>query len=1058
MDGFKVNDKVIEINSNRKGTIIALGPQRRGSQMYSVLFEDSNIEEHILDAFLEHDFNIQDPFERCKQNVYGNHTDFVRINTSFKIENSSNNTLSSLKASRTKFRPYQFKPLLKFLNSDNRKILVADEVGLGKTIEAGHIMLELKARNEFKNALIVCPNSLKIKWKEELKEKFNLSFKIYDDTKNLIEDLRTNQSSFKGIVNYEKIRIDKEESGTADSNLVSYVQNHGIMFSIVLCDEAHRLRNSNTLAYSGANVLMDAAKSAVFLTATPVMIDEDNLYNLLHLLNKEEYSDRRDFKNEIALNQPFLQALLDLKTKTPLPTIADSLYNYEVSTIYYIGSYERRENHLIGEYYKENPLFSRIIKWMKEEEDTLELRAKLQYDITSMSEMSHVFSRTRKRDVTADWSQAERHPYPISVELSSEEREIYDEIIDQYVEDNSYDSYWGDRVLSQGAALGLVQKKRQVASSVYAYLNGDCIWKGEDEYADCYDSKVAKLIEIINNTKREGESKIIVFAIFKKTLQYLKIRLEKEGLGCVLISGDYNSEERHAKLMQFRDDESTSVLLSSEVGSEGLDMQFCCSMVNYDLPWNPMVVEQRIGRIDRFGQKSPVVKIYNLLVKDSIQETIYNRLLNRIGIFRSSIGDLEAILDSKFGESGDTIQMVYTKLEKELFSNRLSKDEIQNKMDEIAQAMENEKENLIRIEEGLTNTLTNDSYFRNEIDRILRNNSYLTDGELYSYLVQMIDRAMPACTLKSCGDKTYIFSVPKTSPKKLISFVTRYTPIGDEYEEQMKMFKNRNRDNCSFILTFDQDVAFDNKNIEFVNLYHPIVLASLNYFKEEDDEYNKTFCFDIRRSELPESLSSNNYILAVYEIHTSQMIYGTLKDTKILMPVLYDTERMEIVHEESVVDEFFGKTQVKGVYRTASNESNPTPGDIEDMKFDLSEHVAHKVAESKKELILRDESRRNQKLLQFERFYNTSIANQKELVSRRKSDYELYQAIIETKSSLITKEEEKSLKNKESQLKSAETRLANMIDSYDEERNKILYSPSPTITPKLISLNLITVI
>ena len=93
------------------------------------------------------DCNMNDPFARCRNNVYGSFVEFSEINTTFKIKNSNVSTVSSLKASKTLFRAYQFKPLLKFLNSDNKRILVADEVGLGKTIEAGHIMLEMKARN-----------------------------------------------------------------------------------------------------------------------------------------------------------------------------------------------------------------------------------------------------------------------------------------------------------------------------------------------------------------------------------------------------------------------------------------------------------------------------------------------------------------------------------------------------------------------------------------------------------------------------------------------------------------------------------------------------------------------------------------------------------------------------------------------------------------------------------------------------------------------------------------------------------------------------------------------
>ena len=179
---------------------------------------------------------------------------------------------------------------------------------------------------------------------------------------------------------------------------------------------------------------------------------------------------------------------------------------------------------------------------------------------------------------------------------------------------------------------------------------------------------------------------------------------------------------------------SIQIMLSSEVGSEGLDMQFCNTMVNYDLPWNPMVVEQRIGRIDRFGQESPIVHIYNMIVKGSIQEDIYLRLLERIGIFHESIGEMEAILDPDIeGDAtkrGQSLQQLYSGMEKEFFCKNLSREERQKKIDEIAQAYINEKENLKKIEEGLTNTLTNDAYFRNEINRILNNNAYVTEVEL----------------------------------------------------------------------------------------------------------------------------------------------------------------------------------------------------------------------------------------------------------------------------------------------------------------------------------------
>ena len=168
MAQFNVSEEVVNINNPVEvGTIVEVCPLRRGIQTYIVRFKDTN--ERMMEADLKIISNISDPFELLKKNIFGNYLDFFTINTSFKIRNTSNNTISTLKASKTIFKAYQYKPLLKFLNSPNKRILIADEVGLGKTIEAGHILSELLARKKMKSALIVCPSSLQEKWKMELK-------------------------------------------------------------------------------------------------------------------------------------------------------------------------------------------------------------------------------------------------------------------------------------------------------------------------------------------------------------------------------------------------------------------------------------------------------------------------------------------------------------------------------------------------------------------------------------------------------------------------------------------------------------------------------------------------------------------------------------------------------------------------------------------------------------------------------------------------------------------------------------------------------------------------
>ena len=190
MPKYTIGDMVREVVSNRRGQIVSVGQPSRGRQTYDVRFDSSTNAETILESFLVEDFDITNPFDRCKKHKYGSYVDFARINTSYKIENSSNSTIASLKASKTLFKAYQFKPLLKFLNSENRRLLVADEVGLGKTIEAGHIMLELKARGEFHNALVICPMSLRAKWTTELNEKFGLEFMDIDKKEQLLQELQ----------------------------------------------------------------------------------------------------------------------------------------------------------------------------------------------------------------------------------------------------------------------------------------------------------------------------------------------------------------------------------------------------------------------------------------------------------------------------------------------------------------------------------------------------------------------------------------------------------------------------------------------------------------------------------------------------------------------------------------------------------------------------------------------------------------------------------------------------------------------------------------------------
>lgn len=1047
MAQFKIGDKVVKADNDAHGTVINLR-QGRGRVIYTVMFPTG--EASVLEADLRADFNVSDPFERCKSGIFGSYSDYSKKNTTFKIRNSNNSTVSSLKASKTLFRAYQFKPLLKFLNSPNRRLLVADEVGLGKTIEAGHIMLELKARKELRNVLIVCPMSLQEKWKEELYEKFGLTFKIVESSKDLIADLSARTGTVRAIINYEKIRQsrskDKKDSAPKRdkgySNLVDYLSENPTTFSMVLCDEAHKMRNRETQTYKGAEVIMSLAETALFLTATPIMISEENLYNLLHLLDNSRYYNYDIFRNRMQENRPFVNALSNLNHGMPLKKIALELGSATVTQSFTADDREiySRED-IIHELYKDDPVYQETFKLCLGE-DTPKVRARLQYLYATMSMMNTVFSRTRKREVTTDMSQAERDPYLIKVKLTEEEQDEFDAVIEQYEEDHSEVSYYDDeKVMTKGGALGLIQRKRQMASSVWGSRNETSeLARGIDDYEDLEDSKVTKLLEIIKGTFATGPHKIVVFAVFRKTLEYLRIRLKKAGYNSLVIHGQV--QNRAQLLNQFHYDKNIEVLLSSEVGSEGLDMQFCDSMVNYDLPWNPMVVEQRIGRIDRFGQKSPKVKIYNFVVEGSIQEDIYMRLLERIGIFKGTIGDMEAILDAEF-KDGMTIQELYNKMENDLFTKKLTKEERDKKIAEVEQAIANEQEHLQHLQEGLSNTLTNDAYFKDEINRILYKNAYVTNEELKNFLQAAIRQHLTTCNLEEVEPDVWEFKLPQSHPKVLSNFLEQYCDNNDEANISRNQFKNSVDDLLSFKVTFSQEVAFENRTLNYLNIYHPVIQACLNYFVENEDETKTTFSYALTADDMLHK--GDRYYMGLYEICSHRMVLGRKKDSSELMPIVFNVQTKQLEQNQDIVDCIFRRSQVEGAEHNACNDDFE-PEMLDDMNFDFTERISQEISErleEEKRLIESDRRRNEQQAIEY---FNSRIENQK----RDISDNEMMLEFVfnDDKERLRLQRRIQLDKNRITVL---ERDKAARLELINEDRQ-------PSMDDKLLSLNLITII
>lgn len=1049
MGKFKPGDTVLDLLTNTEGTIIELGPSGRGKILYKVRFAENDIKlclEQNLDAV----FDIKDPFELCKKGIFGNRDQFTLVNTTYKINNSSNNTISSLKASKTIFKAYQFKPLLKFLNSQTRRILIADEVGLGKTIEAGHILLELKARAEFKSALIICPNSLKIKWQTELKEKFGLNFKIYESLGDAVEDLKAHPQSARGILNYEKIRARELEGKTKDltNGLIEFLQNNQRSYSIILCDEAHKMRNPETQTHKGMSKILDHSDSVVFLTATPIMLGEDDLYNLLHLLEPLYYDNKEVFRNLINANRPFIEAIRLLNRNIPLIEIKNVLTQSEIIQMHKIGEAFYETKSTISEVYKGIQLYENVIELL-DKPDSPQLRATLQDHIASLSNINSIFSRTRKREISTEESQqTERNAHKVIVNLNQEERLFFDEVIDNYIDQYGgidYD-YYGEEVLPQGAILGLIQRKRMVASCVNGYkFLSESNYDNEkfielikkSDYDE--DSKINAIIRIFNGIKKAGGKKVVIFSIFKFTIKYLEVILKKLHYKIFAIHGDI--KEREHIIEKFKSEGDFSILLSTEVGSEGLDMQFCSHLINYDLPWNPMVVEQRIGRIDRFGQLSPVIHIYNLVVANSIQEIIYDRLLSRIGVFQGVIGDLEMILE-EMGED-------FKKLENDIYGTQLSRQETERKIMDMAKALETEKIHLNQIEEGLTDTLTNDIYFQNEIAKIRDNKLYVSEQELINYIKMLVEKKLTTCRFEKREEKLYSLIVPKSKPKELVSFLTEYRPVGMDFENLFQSYQLQLIEDCveygERILTFDQKYAFENKNIDYANIYNPLIIAASRFFEKNISENGVTFQLKCKKTFLPE-LELGLYYIGIYSVSIKRELNGKENESILLIPVIYDVQNDNTFTDESLNLKLFGKIQESSEFLLIDEAGNPLDDMSSlNMQSDFTEYISNYIVKKKDEISIKENSIKELRIRQIHDYYNARI-------SKENKNIKEIQFFIEY---VHDKKEISKLQNN---LRLANYRLRKLKDDLANSLEKLNKIGEPVLNYKLISLSKLKVV
>ena len=623
--------------------------------------------------------------------------------TALQIRYPGLSNLYSLNAARVDFVPYQYRPVLRFIRSDRPRLLIADSVGVGKTIEAGLILRELQARREVKSVLIICPRALvtEEKWLREMK-RFSEDFTHLDGR---LLQYCINETHLDGEwpEQYQKVIL---PYSFFDNNLLygrdrnqRRRQTKGLLdldppprFDLVIVDEAHHIRNQNTANYQVVRFFCEHAEAAVFLTATPIQLGSGDLFVLLNTLRPDLVLDEEGFRHMSEPN-PYINQAVDAsrlrdrgwmrKAREALKQAATTSWGQSIL--------------------KDNPEFDRIQSQLSSETITNAERVQLITDIEALHTFSGILNRTRRRDIGEFTI---RRPQTVKVEMAPDQKHLHERLLETQAE--IFTMLHGN----QNVKFMMTTIRRQLASCLYGLepLLEEILNRHLDELAwteaDTAESmpqeeslapiqrqiktllkeartlaspdlKLKELRKIIRERQRLSNNKLMVFSSFRHTLAYLYRHLESDGFRVGMVHGGTPDDERVELRDRFekpkKESASLDVMLFSEVGCEGLDYQFCDCIVNYDLPWNPMRIEQRIGRIDRRGQQSEHVTIFNLITPGTVDADIYERCLSRIGVFESALGGSEEIL----GE-------ITTELQKIAENYSLTEEERKTKLQQLA--------------------------------------------------------------------------------------------------------------------------------------------------------------------------------------------------------------------------------------------------------------------------------------------------------------------------------------------------------------------------------------
>jgi SNF2 family DNA or RNA helicase len=565
-----------------------------------------------------------------------------------KIKNETSGGILSKLSSGIIPLPHQLHVLNRALSNNNVRYILADEVGLGKTIEAGLIIKELKTRGLIKRILIVCPTGLVTQWSLEMQDKFNEKFHVilpedYDTIRRITGNGDVYGQFDQVISPMDSIKPLERRVGWTEEKIAQYneeriysIINSG--WDLVVIDEAHRVAGSSgeVARYKLGKLLAAASPYLLLLTATPHNGKTEPFLRLIRLVDEKAFPNINAIvKEQVA---PYV---IRTEKREAIDNNGNKLFKNRTTRAIELHwderhSMQRRLYEMVSDYVSKN--YNKAMR-------------------NRGKNMWFVFLLIMMQRLVTSSTSAVRESMERRVKVLEEQAFKYQSMSEEEFAEMELEENMEDAI----AAISLDIKEE------IAQLN-DIIAVAKQAEFQYLDVKVEPLLEIIDDLFAEDrQRKVIIFTEFVATQSYLVKLLKDRGYSTSILNGSMSIEERNAVLQEFKTE--TDILISTDAGGEGLNLQFSNCIINYDLPWNPMKIEQRIGRVDRIGQQRDVI-VYNFILADTVENRVKAVLEEKLSVILKEIGidKYSDVLDSETAELNFTdaymksIRLIFVRL------------------------------------------------------------------------------------------------------------------------------------------------------------------------------------------------------------------------------------------------------------------------------------------------------------------------------------------------------------------------------------------------------------